>query len=112
MNRAASLHARLLGWVLLLALSAALWFACTVGPFPVPLDDNRLHTVETSLPEYDTAIQTIHEPEPAALLLTRGSAAAGGVTYRVNTAQKVLAFTFDLDMTPGMLQLLQSGRVR
>ncbi|MCA1553587.1 MAG: polysaccharide deacetylase family protein, partial [Chloroflexi bacterium] len=43
---------------------------------------------------------------------THGSGAPGGVIYRVNTAQKVLAFTFDLDMTPGMLQLLQSGRVR
>jgi peptidoglycan/xylan/chitin deacetylase (PgdA/CDA1 family) len=35
-----------------------------------------------------------------------------GILRRVETRQKVVALTFDFDMTPGMLQRLRSGQVR
>ena len=37
---------------------------------------------------------------------------ASGVITRVNTTQKVIAFTFDFDMTPSMLERLRTGRVK
>ena len=121
MNGLPSPCARLVGWVLLLTLSAALGFGTTVGPILLPTED-PFSPVETA---YDIAVPTMDEPDTTAAILMHGSGsrvgvsapawgpstAPGGVIYRVNTTQQVLAFTFDLDMTPGMLLQLQSGRV-
>jgi peptidoglycan/xylan/chitin deacetylase (PgdA/CDA1 family) len=121
MNDLPSPLARSLGWVFLLTLGAALGLAPALGPISSPVD-SPISLVETSLPAYDAILPTIDEPNTTALIPTHGpgsrvgvSAPAispGGVIYRVNTTQPALAFTFDLDMTPGMLQQLQSGRVR
>src|SRR5438034_7268712 len=124
MNGSPSLFSRLLGWVFLLTLIALLGFGTTVGPI-LPPPDEPFSPVETSLPTYDIAVPTMDEPDTTAAILTHGSGsrvgvsapawgsstAPGGVIYHVNTTQQVLAFTFDLDMTPGMLLQLQSGRV-
>jgi peptidoglycan/xylan/chitin deacetylase (PgdA/CDA1 family) len=50
--------------------------------------------------------QPVVGPVPVGLLT------AAGVITRANTTRQIIAFTFDFDMTPNMLERLRAGRVK